>query len=79
MSAPVGPWSGQVGVDVETPFALSSVELWLDDRQIASGSTSGIVSIDAAPLPAGEYVLLTRVTDLQGAIYERALRVTIAQ
>jgi hypothetical protein len=31
---------GQVGVDVETPFALSSVELWLDDRQIASGSMS---------------------------------------
>ncbi len=79
VNAPVGPWSGQVGVDVETPFALSSVELWLDDRQIASGSTGGIVSIDTSPLPAGEYVLLTRVTDLQGAIYERALRVTIAQ
>jgi hypothetical protein len=78
VTAPLSPWSGQVAVDVEAPFALSAVELWLDDRPLATASGSGIVSIDTAPLPAGEYILLTRVTDQPGTVYERALRVTIA-
>jgi hypothetical protein len=78
VSAPSGPWSGQVAVDVEAPFALSSVELWLDDRLLGSESSAGSVSIDASQLPAGDYVLLTRVTDVQGALYERASRFTIA-
>lgn len=74
---PGGPWSGQVPVDVEAAFPLTSVELWLDDRQLAHGSTAGTFAIDSSAIPAGEYVLLARVTEPAGAVYERAMRVTI--
>jgi hypothetical protein len=74
---PPGPWSGQVSVDVEAAFPLTSVELWLDDRRIAIGSGAGTLSIDTAPIPAGEYVMLARVADASGVVYEHAVRVTI--
>jgi hypothetical protein len=77
VAEPAGAWSGQVTVDVETSFPISAVELWLDDRLVASGGSTGAFSIDAAPIPAGEYVLLARVNDTQGAVYERAARVTV--
>jgi hypothetical protein len=79
VSAPAGAWSGQVSIDVETSFPVSAVELWLDDRQIASGQAAGVFAVDATPVPAGDYVFLVRATDAQGAIYERATRVTVGE
>jgi Peptidase family M1 domain len=78
LDAPSSPWTGPVTVDVEAEFPLTAVELWLDDRLVATGSAAGRLSVDASAVPAGEYVLLARVSDDQGAVHERAVRVSLA-
>ncbi len=77
LDVPPGPWSGQLTVSVSASFPVASVELWLDDWALAGGSTAGPYTVDVSPVPADEYVLLARVTDDQGALFERATRVRV--
>jgi Peptidase family M1 domain len=79
LDEPQSPWVGQVIVNLGAEFPITSVELWLDDRQVATGTGPGSLTVDAASVPAGDYVLLARVTDDQGAVHERATRVRVAE
>lgn len=74
---PASPWQGQVAITIDASFPVTALELWLDDRQVAEGAATGTYSVDVSPVPAGDYVLLARLTDEQGAIFERATRVTL--
>jgi hypothetical protein len=79
VQVPRGEWAGTATVDVEASFPVTSVELWLDDWQIAQSPASGPLTLDLSAVPAGDYVLLARVTDSAGTIFERATRVSIGQ
>ncbi len=78
VTAPPGPLAGQVTVGVEASFPTTGMEIWLDDWQVASADRVGPATFDVNPIPAGDYVLLVRVTDEQGAVFERASRVQVA-
>ncbi len=78
LTMPTGPLAKQARVDVEGDFPVTGVQLWLDDWQVASGDHAGAYAFDVSVIPAGDYVLLARVTDEQGAVFERATRVTVA-
>lgn len=77
LATPPSPWQGRVPLVLDATFPVASVELWLDGRLAASGATPGTYLLDAAGMPAGEYVLLARVADDLGTVFERAERVTI--
>ncbi len=77
VTAPQAPWSGQVSVTVNGELPITAVELWLDDRQVATASGPGDLSFDVSSLPSADYVLLARVTDDQGNVHDRAMRVQV--
>jgi hypothetical protein len=77
VAAPQAAWSGQVSVTVNGAFPITAVELWLDDREVATGSGPGELSVDVTTLPSADYVLLARATDHQGNVHERAMRVHV--
>ncbi|MFN8524307.1 MAG: M1 family aminopeptidase [Chloroflexota bacterium] len=63
-------------VSSELPWAQA--ELWLDHRLIARGSTSPL-RVSLANVEPGDYVLLARLTDTEGATFEQARRVTVGR
>jgi Peptidase family M1 domain len=77
VSAPQTPWSGQVIVTVKGAFPVAAVELWLDDRLVATASGPGQLAVDVSAVPSADYVLLARATDDQGNAHERAMRVHV--
>lgn len=76
LQTPASPWSGPVQLGVAAEFPIAAVEFWLDDRRLPSGP-DGTATVDASALAPGEYLLLARIFDDQGALYERAERVRV--
>ena len=70
------PWSGSASVFVGAEFPVSRVELWLDQRRMASGPENA-VTLDLSGVEPGEYVLLARVLNHEGVVFERARRVEV--
>jgi len=77
LEAPTAPWRDAASVFIGAEFPITRVELWLDSRLLAGG-TENAVTVDLSGVPSGEYVLLARVWNHEGAIFERARRVEVA-
>ena len=77
LEAPDSPWRGSVDVFVGAEFPLTNVEVWLDSRQLYAGADNAL-HLDLSGVEAGEYVLLVKVLDHRGALFERARRVSVA-
>ena len=76
LEVPAIPWRGSVALFVGADFPVTRVELWLDGRPLARGPENA-VTVDLTGVPPGEYVLLARVWNHDGAIFERARRVEV--
>ena len=76
LALPSGPLHGQVQASVSADFPVANLELLLDDRTLYSGPSTGPM-LDLGGAPPGEYLLLARLTDDQGALMERGVRVTV--
>ncbi len=76
LEIPAIPWAGSVQLFVGADFPVAWLELWLDGRLLADGPENA-VTIDLTGVEPGEYVLLARVTDHQGAVFERSRRVAV--
>lgn len=77
VTSPGEGWAGVVPITVETAFPVTLTEVWLDGRLVASAAGAGTLWVDTGPIPAGEYVLLVRLTDEVGAWHERSRRVQV--
>jgi hypothetical protein len=76
LEAPAIPWQGSVELFVGAEFPVTRVEFWLDSRLLVGGPENS-VNVDLAGVQAGEYVLLARVWNHDGVVFERARRVDI--
>jgi hypothetical protein len=77
IETPDGSWRGSVRVFIGAEYPVAQVELWLDNRRMYAGAENA-VTLDVSGIEAGEYVLLAKVFDHRGALYERARRITVA-
>jgi hypothetical protein len=77
LEIPEGPLRGSAYIFVGAEFPVARVELWLDGRQLAGGPENAI-TVDLSGVEAGEYVLLARVLNHEGVVFERARRVQVA-
>ncbi|MGE5620488.1 MAG: M1 family metallopeptidase [Sphingomonadaceae bacterium] len=59
-------------------FPVAEAKLWLDNRLLYRGSGEDSIEIDLAEVEEGEYVLRLDLLDSQGALYQRAQRVTVS-
>jgi hypothetical protein len=76
LEVPAVPWHGSAQVFVGADFPVTRVELWLDGRLLAGGAENA-VGVDLTGVEPGEYVLLARVWNHEGAVFERARRLEI--
>lgn len=76
VEAPDGPLGGALDLFVGAEFPLAQVEVWLDQRQLYVGPDNSL-RLDLSGVEAGEYVLLVKVLDPAGALFERAQRVRV--
>jgi len=76
ITVPPGPLGAQATIAVSADFPVSTLELQLDDWTLYNGPLAS-PTLDLSSIPPGEYVLLARLTDTQGALLERAQRVTV--
>lgn len=58
-------------------FDVAEAKVWLDNRRLYAGSGSSSLPLSLEGVEAGEYVLRVDLIDLQGALYQRATRVTV--
>lgn len=81
LRSPDGPWVGAAECVVESEFPINALELWLDgrrlDRREIGGAKQARLSLDLRGIEPDDYVLLARLWDQEGAIFERARRVTV--
>lgn len=73
---PPSPWQGSRSLLVRAAFPLSRLEVWLDAR-LLYGGPSNAPTLDLRGVEPGEYLLLARVWDGRGVVFERAERVTV--
>jgi alkylhydroperoxidase family enzyme len=76
LEAPAIPWRGSAALFVGADFPVTRVEFWLDGRPLARGPENA-VTVDLTGVAPGEYVLLARVWNHDGTIFERARRVEV--
>ena len=76
LEVPAIPWQGPTELFVGADFPVTRVELWLDGRLLAGGPENA-VTVDLTGVEAGEYVLLARVWNHDGAVFERSRRVEV--
>jgi hypothetical protein len=77
LEIPSGVWRGSADVFVGADFPVTRVELWLDGQRLADGPDNA-VRLELAGVEPGEYVLLGRVWNHDGVLFERTARVEIA-
>ncbi|HEX9016440.1 MAG TPA: M1 family metallopeptidase [Chloroflexota bacterium] len=68
---------GQAEISYSSSFSALETQVWLDDRLLYSGPATGSHRLSLDGVEAGEYVLRLDLTDDQGALYQRAKRVTV--
>ncbi len=76
LELPSGPWRGSAYVFVGAEFPVSRVELWLDGYRLADGPENA-VTLNLSGVERGEYVLLARVRNHDGVVFERSARVEV--
>jgi hypothetical protein len=76
LELPSGVWRGSADIFVGAEFPVARVELWLDSQRLADGPDNAI-TLGLAGVEPGEYVLLARVWNHDGVMFERAARVEI--
>ncbi len=77
LDVPSGSLDGTVSISVAAEFPIDRLEILLDSQVLYDG-TSVTPLVDLNEVPAGEYLLLVRLTNSEGALFERALRVRVA-
>lgn len=76
VESPDGPLVGSLDLFVGAEFPLAQVEVWLDQRQLYAGPENAL-RLELSGVEPGEYVLLVKVLDPGGALFERARRVRV--
>jgi hypothetical protein len=78
LDAPPSPWTGSAALTVGAGFPITRVQVWLDQRLLADGGATAL-TLDLAGVEAGSYVLMVRVWDADGVLYERGRRIEVAK
>jgi aminopeptidase N len=76
LDAPASPWTGSAALTVAADFPIARVQVWLDQRLLADG-TAGSLTLDLTSVEAGSYVLLVRIWDPDGILFERGRRIEV--
>jgi hypothetical protein len=76
LDAPVSPWTGSAALTVGADFPIARVQVWLDQRLLADGAASAL-TLDLTGVEAGSYVLLVRLWDPDGVLFERVRRIEV--
>ena len=77
LDLPSTPWRSAAPLSVRADFSVTRLEAWLDGRLLYTGPPSA-ATLDLSGVEAGEYVLLVKVWDRRGVVFERAERIAVA-
>lgn len=78
LDAPASPWTGSSALTVGADFPIARVQVWLDQRLLADGTASSL-TLDLTGVEIGSYVLLVRVWDPDGVLFERGRRIEVTK
>jgi hypothetical protein len=68
---------GWATLSFNSSFRATEAKLWLDNRLLYKGPADGAIALSLDGVEGGEYVLRLDLLDTQGALYQRAKRVTV--
>jgi aminopeptidase N len=78
LDAPASPWTGSSSLTVGADFPIARVQVWLDQRLLADGAASPL-TLDLTGVEAGSYVLLVRLWDPDGVLFEQGRRIEVVK